>query len=578
MSKRFRELMQQFRKKQDWIITELTVEPLPRLRDRILSFLWNDFPLVYDYPRFGAVETSLEERPRGGWQVTLAQDLQQAPSHVLDWVIWREALLSLLLPHLRQISETADLGLYLGLKYGDYSAIEKTELTTLWKQVSPPQHYQYYVYDAPSGFPLFDGVVSGAFLNRVLFWLNTLRPTTTGTPLSTPTYTNALERWMIETHILLTHPEHQILTTLSNVITPLHQSRLAKQLNMSVSGLSQHLTNLAQRHLLRLSKFIDVPLIGLIPLEVFFQATSKKIAQRLSNLISAIRYVFFIQTLQSNTVHCRFLIPQNQRMHFSDWLEKLTRSEGIGNVQAIADSQNINYWNLESYTPEKGWPLDSSLLLNRIESLDSNFVHDQPSPIQYAEYSYDLLKQSDFPLKLQIEDFTYFRRTFDNILLTNRVTSQSSQELRTLGISESMHMRYRRRIKKLERLQISKNNGIILHHVGLNTALLIRIFEPRTVTDYVLKTLHLLPYQNAVVLENGYAYVFAHVTNSQAVDVLSTLRKTFAKNEINASLEARPVWQSYSGLETPVLPKNYDFELGAWKWDDNTLPKLKSKV
>ncbi|MFW9935767.1 MAG: hypothetical protein ACFFDU_09755, partial [Candidatus Thorarchaeota archaeon] len=114
-------LTQRFHQKQERLREELEIEPLPRHKDRILMLTWGDIPLLYDRPRFGALETQRADRSRGGWAVTLAQALQNKAAPILDWVLWREALLNFLLPHLRHISEAADLGLYAGLQYGDYT-------------------------------------------------------------------------------------------------------------------------------------------------------------------------------------------------------------------------------------------------------------------------------------------------------------------------------------------------------------------------------------------------------------------------------------------------------------------------
>jgi len=578
MSSEDRELFQRFQRKQEELAKTLDLEILPRRKDRILHFWWGDVPLVYDRSRFGVLESELTNRPHGGWQVMLARGFQDAEENVLDWVLWREAFLGFLLPHLRHIPEAADLGLFAGLQYGNFKQSDCEVLSELWKQVSPPQHYQHYIYDGPFGFPLFNQVISGRFLSRVIPWLNTLRPTASGITLTTETYTAALERWMLETHIPLTESELLILTALSDLTTPLHQSHLADQLNMSISGLSQHLTNLAQRHHLRLLRSIDLPLIGLLPLEVFFNVANRKMAQKISAIISSFQYVYFIQPFRETILHCRLLIPYERLDIVSEWLENLSMSEGTGIVQPIANSSLFFNWNFDAYIPDSGWSFDFTLILNLIKSSISNNLENQVSPNQGFHYSYDSIGLKEFPIRLQLEDFAYIRRTFDSILLTERIASQPSQELRDLGIPETMHMRYRRRIRKLERLKISKNNGITLFHIGLDTVLKIYINESRMVSEQVLGVLSLLPYLNGIVLENGHAYVFAYVTNSNAVDTLSTLQKTFAKNEIEASIEARPAWQSFTGFETPVSPKNYDFAKGEWKWDECTLPKIRKNT
>ena len=67
MSVKFRELNQIYHRKQNRLAEELGIEVLPRQKDRILHFLWDDIPLNFNQPRFGALETSFTNRPRGAW-------------------------------------------------------------------------------------------------------------------------------------------------------------------------------------------------------------------------------------------------------------------------------------------------------------------------------------------------------------------------------------------------------------------------------------------------------------------------------------------------------------------------------
>ncbi len=570
--------MQRFHRKQDQLATELIMDSLFRKQDRILYLVWGDNPLIYDRPRFGALETQLANQLRGGWYVALARDLKDADSHVLDWVLWREALLSLLLPHLRHIPEAADLGLYAGLRYGNYTESEYKAFTKIWKQVSPPQHYQHYIYDAPLGFPLFDQVVAGSFLHRALHWLNTIRPTSTGTPLATSTYTAALERWMLETHTPLTSSELRILLTLKH-ITTLHQSKLAKQLQMTPSALSQALNKLAQRHLLRLYHFINLPLIGLTPHEVILQIPSQKKCQQISSFFSEICYTWLINLIQDNLLHCRVLIPNNQRMTFNDWLEDLVVQEKISILMNVRSSEIINNWNLSSYIPEIGWPQDFSVILEKSRTILSEEIPVEEIPKTYSlEFSYNLLQSTQkFPVQLNPEDFIYFRRDHRIILSTDRVAAQPSLEARYAGLADSAHMKFRRQIKKLEKNNVSKLQGLILYHVGLDTVIQIYIFEPREITIQVLQSLHILPNISGVILENGNGYVFLYVPNHNAVDVLSTLQKIFSNQEINVAFQVKPTWQAMTGFESPIQPKYYDFDAKKWVWTENTLPKIKSK-
>ncbi|MFW9831568.1 MAG: hypothetical protein ACFFD8_07320, partial [Candidatus Thorarchaeota archaeon] len=149
--------------------------------------------------------------------------------------------------------------------------------------------------------------------------------------------------------------------------------------------------------------------------------------------------------------------------------------------------------------------------------------------------------------------------------------SQSSQELREAGISETAHMKYRRRVKKLEKMQISKPLGTVLLHIGLNTVFHIMVFEPREITEHIFKALQILPFINGAFLENGNGYCFAYTPNQNAVEVLSVLRKSFAVNEIDAQIRASPSWKSQTGFQSPIISTNYDFKKNEWKWNSPSI-------
>jgi hypothetical protein len=568
-----RELLQQLHSKQGRLATELGVELLPRYKDRILKITWGDTPLAYDQPRFGAFETRPINRSRGGWLVTLSQALQYVEPPILDWVLWREALLSFLLPHLRRIPEAGDLGLYAGLQYGDYTKLEREALDILWKQVSPPQHYQHYIYDASFGFPLFDQVVTGTFLHRAIPWLNTLRPTTTHNPLATSTYTAALERWMLETHIPLTQTEHHVITALNSLTTPLHQSRLASKLKMSISGLSQQLTTLAQRYLLRFIHFINLPLVGLIPYEIIIHTPNQKNCQRVVSIFSQIPYTWFINQIPQTSLHCRVFIPHNHVGEFNTWLNELKTEHDPLSLSAVRTSDIVQAWNLGIYIPEKGWSTDFTFLLHKIQSILDYQIEESLPAFSLSTMSYEMLENNkQFPLPLRPEDFTYFLRAADVHQITDRIISQPSKELREAGITETAHMVYRRRIRFLEKKNVSSVKGMWMMHLGLNTIIQIYLFEDRETTLHLLEGLQLFPQLNALILENGNGVIFLYVPTPLAVDILSFLRKIFATKDLNALVITKPTWQSSSGFDYPVQSKNYDFERKEWKWERSTLP------
>jgi hypothetical protein len=570
-------LIDRFQQKQERLAQELRIESLPRYKDRILQLAWGAIPLQYNQPRFGALETQRADHTRGGWAITLSQNLQTEAPPILDWVLWREALLNFLLPHLRHIPEVADLGLYAGLQYGNYNKDDQETLTTLWKQVSPPQHHQHYIYDSPFGFPLFDQVVTGTFLHLVIPWLNTLRPPTTGTHLAT-TYTASLERWMLETHIPLTLPELRILSALSQLTETLHQSRLANQLNMSISGLSQHLTNLAQRHLLRLNHFINLPLIGLTPLEIFIHAPKSQPRQRIIKILSQIRYTWFINRIQQNSLHWRIFIPTRKKEEFQLWLTKLTKKYELPPIEPLRTADIVQSWNLDIYNPNKGWVNDFTFQLHQVQSILKGDYETACPPISTSSMSYALLEtEKNYPVTLRPEDFTYFLRAANIHQITDRITAQASKELRLAGIAESAHMVYRRRVRELEKKDVSYIKGMFLMHIGLNTVLQIYINEPKTIVEEVNKALSILPSINGLIFENRCGLLFCNIPNWSAVEIFAFIRKLFSDHEINAIIEAKPSWQSLSGFVYPVDSRNYDFEKREWKWEQTTLPDLDGK-
>jgi DNA-binding Lrp family transcriptional regulator len=559
-----------FRSIKKQITTLIDVEPLPRVRDRITHLKFVPTSLKFESPRFGTIELPPEEGSRGGWTITFSKDLQTASSHILSWVLWREAFLSFLMPNIRQIPEAADLGLYAGLKYGGYNSDEKKMLSKLWSRVSPTQYHLYYNYDAPFGFPIFDQVANDFFLHRILLWLNSLR-SSIYQPLSSSTYTAALERWMQETHNPLNKTEVRILNALCTN-DQFSQSQLAMILNLSDSAISQALNRLAQRQLLRIFSFIDLPLVGLIPLEVKLQVSNRKQKRKIITLFSKISYIDFIIDTQRFLIS-RFIIPHDRVDEFKSWIYELTAKEGLASTDVNQDAHQSFIWNFRTYIPEKGWPTDFTVQLNQFQSSILGNEGSFLPQLKSHSYSYDLLTDHQtFPIKLRQEDFTYFGRSSELYRITDGVTSRPSQEVRKAGLLETAHMRYRRRVKKLEKQKISTTGGFWLQHINLNTTIHILIFESREITEQIMRALQLFPLMNGRIIENGNGYVLIYIPNKNAVDTLSTIRETIIEMELNAHININPAWQTLTDFEPPLNPSNYDFINSEWKWDSNTLP------
>jgi hypothetical protein len=537
------------------------VAELPRAMDRVQEYEWGAVPLTWEGPRFGAVEASVSEQPRRGWRVTLAEALQEEPEHVVNLVMWREAFLALLLPHVRQIPEVADLGLYAGVSLGGGSEKQQEVLNALWERVSPPQHHVYYIYDAPYGFPLFDGVVDGAFLQRVVPWLNGIRVSNVA-PLTSETYMAALEQWMLETHIPLTANEVRILSLLTNT-TQFKQKELAKQLDMLPSALSPALAKLAQRHILRLYNFIDLPLIGLLPIDVLLRISDPQIQSDMMGQLSTMPYAYSLTMMHQELLLGRFLIPQEYLDEFRKWVEFLKGKDGVEKTSLFEVSEIIDEWNFTAYEPGIGWIDDFSLIMEQTRKL-LNYEQSDEVKSKEVGYSYSFAWNSKKPFKLQIEDFIYFRRALDTVFTTDHASPKLSQEIRDSGISESA---YRRRVAILEEKKISRLGRLWLLHIGLDTVIQLFLFEDKeTITKFVRALTHFPRVAGAVYTrENARLRVF--VPNLQAVEVLSFLRKITAELEMNILIEAIPYWKAATGLQLPIREDNYDFKAGAWTWN-----------
>jgi hypothetical protein len=192
--------------------------------------------------------------------------------------------------------------------------------------------------------------------------------------------------------------------------------------------------------------------------------------------------------------------------------------------------------------------------------------------------SYDLIENSQqYPIALRPEDFTYFLRAAEIHRITDRITPQASKELRQAGITDSAHMVYRRRIKQLEKMQISSTKGMWMLHIGLDTIIQLYIFEHRTTTLQLINTLQLLPRLNGLVFDNGNGVLFILTPNEIAVDVLSFIRKLIVQNNLNVLIITKPAWQASSGFGYPVNLDNYNFDEKGWKWERTTLPNIRGK-
>jgi hypothetical protein len=338
---------------------------------------------------------------------------------------------------------------------------------------------------------------------------------------------------------------------------------------MLPSALSPALTKLAQRHILRMYNFTNLPLIGLIPFEILLRVRDPKTQSRWIEWLSTARYAYSITTMQQDWLLGRLLIPVGHTDDIHQWMKCLATHEEIASASIFKVTDLIDHWNFSAYTPGIGWIDDFSFIMEQTrEQLQvTEPPHTDDFPSKYP-YSYEIENRK--PFKLHPEDFIYLRRAIDIVFTTDRIAPQVSQEIRSAGLSESV---YRRRVQKLDEQNISKLGRLWLLHIGLDTVVQLFLFTPLDEAMNFTRALFNFPYLTGSIYEKENAKLRVFVPNLQAVEVLSFLRKLSLELELNVLIEAKPYWRVATGFQDPIKENNYDFTLNAWKWDELSLPR-----
>ncbi|MDO8056983.1 MAG: hypothetical protein Q6361_09000, partial [Candidatus Hermodarchaeota archaeon] len=360
----------------------------------------------------------------------------------------------------------------------------------------------------------------------------------------------------------------RILSVLAQT-TQFKQTELAKQLDMLPSALSPALAKLAQRHILRIYNFIDLPLIGLIPIEVFVRVSDSKTRPRWMEPLRTVPYAYSLNMMQQDWIAGRFLIPNDHIYDFQEWVETLSLNQELSSIFHFTTSEIIDHWNFNSYTPGVGWINDFSLLMEQVRSsLRENPPQSIEDKVSYFLYSHDSDQE---PITLRPEDFIYFRRLTDIVFITDRISPQLSQDIRKAGLSKSA---YRRRVQYLEDENISKLSRLWLLHIGLDTVIEVLLFEPTETTTNLIRALYKFPYITGSIYEKGNGRIRLFIPKLQAVEVLSFLRKLGVELELDMLIEAQPFWKAVTGLQSPIKESNYDFVNGRWIWNEANLFKF----
>jgi hypothetical protein len=543
---------------------------VPRLgrSDRILGLQWSEGDLVYDGPRFGVAEVQLPEAGREAVGLAVVRALQQVPAHVLEWVLWREAVLRLLARRVRLVREAADLGLYGGLKYGISNPVQRQELQRIWEKVSPPQAYEFYSYQPTVGFALIDEVMDGAFLPEVIAWLNSLRGGSLQL-LSSAGFTAALERWMMEVHCILNATQVRVLQQLAER-PDLSQRGLAERVQLSPAAVNGALKNLARRHLLRLASQLNFPLLGLYHLVIDFHCPSEEGRRAIKAGLLEHPYGRPAREFGHHHLVAALLIPVSRLEQFQIWTDRLCQRLEVPRASIHLVTEVVSARCFDSYEANRGWSTDFWPLLLRFQSILEGAAEPRAGLLHSFPYSNQEVRTARLnPIRLQPEDFAYFERFDRSIAATDKPIPSTDGEARQLGLSLAEAQRYRRRIRWLEAQGVrSPPFQFGLLHVGLDAVLSIRLQSPEEMTRRIVHACQLLPFLTGSLFEDGGALLSLLLPNAAAVDVYDFLRRSFADHGVDASLSLQPAWRTYGIHVSAVGSRNYSFEKGAWTWTE----------
>lgn len=564
LTQRFRRIAQQL---------SITSKVGPRLgrSDRIMGLRWSTGDLAYDGPRFGVAEVHSPDASREASGLAVVQALQQAPAHVLEWVLWREAILGLLARRIRLVREAADLGLYGGLKYGILNPVQRQELQGIWEKVSPPHAYELYSYQPTVGFALIDEVMDGEFLAEVIPWLNSLRGGSLQL-MSSAAFTAALERWMMEVHCFLNAAQVRLLQQLAER-PDLSQRQLAERVQLSPATVNGALKNLAQRHLFRLTGQLNFPLLGLYQVVVGFRCPSDERLHALKAHLLEHPYARLTREFGDGHLVVVMLIPVSRMEEFRTWIDRLCRRLEVPPASIHLVTEFVSACRFDSYEAKRGWTGDFWSVLFQIQSIIQGEIEASAPFLHSFKYSYEEVRAGTVvPIHLQPEDFTCFERFDRPIAVTSKASSSIEEEARQLGLSLAEARRYRSRVQWLD---AHGARSPILHfgllHVGLDAELSIRLQSEPQVVRRVVQACQLLPSLTGILFEEGGALLILLLPHAPAVDIHSLLRSTFAACDIDASLALEPAWRAFGTHISPLSPENYTFDRGTWIWTEPAL-------
>lgn len=526
-------------------------------------------PLEPNKPRFGASEYFDTSKKL---VLALSQSLLSQHKRYLAPILWREAYLLHLPEKIRQIPESADLGLYCYYRYGIKNRTQQQRFLQLWETISPPKEYTYYRYFPTSGFIFFDKVVNGTFLQKVKDWLNPFSQLST--PLTTDVFTENLERWMFNYHRVLKPIELKVLRGLNSCLD-CSQIELSERIRLRQPSISQVIRVLAEKHLLRYTLFENYPVIGLHPLTIKFSTQNVQVLASLKQFAAKIRYTLSIQEFD-DFILISFVIPRERLSRFQQWYKQITASLELPQHKIRIITERTYSRNFDLYNSRiGGWPKNYESILDNIFRLIREEWTEHLPPLR----SFKLASlHNSAKIVLQSQDFIYLQRATDAYLATSSAKFYESKEARSAGYKDSEHMAYRRRIEFLKKHNlISEPIGLSLIHIGLNAAISLFLETPQEITKQILRAFQLFPHVAGRIFDDGTGTATIQVPTFSAVTIQSALNEFFLLSDLTIKTAIKPSVESFGWFaRVPADSINYDFSKGKWIWTKDTLPHIQT--
>ena len=479
---------------------------------------------------------------------------------LLDAVLYRELYSSLLPRVVRQVPESGDLGLLCGYQF--LPEEEKTRFLRVWQVVSPRRFFGDIVYNAPFSFPLFNRVTEGAFLQRILPFLDELEPALT--PLTTREYIQLLETFMMNYASPLNEQELRVLHLIQENPTATLQ-QLHDLSSLSISSLSNYIANFREKLLFARFYRIDTPRIRINHIAVLAYPAPGARVDRYLEQCPYLRKIHRFGGAGAPYL-LSYLLPRLRLRRLQEWLQELVSLGHLLRYRYYPLSGVFNGYNLRSYLAHN----ESVPIAERfrwvawIRYLRDIHIREGYGEILAQPYVYEYSNPHIEPIDLAALDYRLLPYLAPDITAENL-----AQQL-----GESVHT-VRRRTKELFNQQVVfERPDLSMFHLGLNETIFIILEGTEETVRNFLAGCREAPMYGGSVFQHptpGCIVAFGLPTGL-ALKVGRELERLFLEqDEFDAAMFYGNGSQDF--MVYPVLRRcQFNLELNSWEWHREYFP------